>query len=438
MTHDHPRKLIVEGLIKVSNSGFSNLVFSSLIQDPKLSAQDKAFVAKVFYGTVERKITLNYILQKFISKPISKLDVEVLAILQSGLYQILYMNAVPAFAAINQAVGLCPIFKKTSAKGLVNAVLRKAIGFEIEKESFPDPKTELSVKYSVDKGILELLIRDYPKEYREILQSFFTAPPLTVNVNTYKISVAEYQALLEKEEVEYRNTEIENCLEIYHKGNIMSLPGFSEGFFFVQGITSQYALCAAGIKSGDSVLDLCAAPGGKTFAADIILKGSGSITACDPNPSRLSLIEDGGAKLGFGNIFTMENMGEVFNPSLCAQDVVLCDVPCSGIGIIPKKPDLRYKDLKDVGKLCLLQYEILTTASKYLKEKGRLVYSTCTLNRAENEDVVKKFLQENENFRLINQNCPIKGAVNDDNMVTFVPSKGNYDGFFIAVMEKVW
>ncbi|MEG0092361.1 MAG: transcription antitermination factor NusB, partial [Oscillospiraceae bacterium] len=142
------RKLVVDGLIKMENSGFSNLVFSSILDSSALTAQDKSFAAKMFYGSIERKLTLNYILQKFITKPLDKIDKEVLAILQSGLYQIKYMDAVPSHAAINQAVGLCPIFKKTSAKGLVNAVLRKAIGFEIEKESFPDAKTELSVKYS--------------------------------------------------------------------------------------------------------------------------------------------------------------------------------------------------------------------------------------------------------------------------------------------------
>ena len=193
---DLSRKLVVDCLLKVEKSGFSNLVLSSELDSHKLSPQDKAFATKLFYGTVERKLTLDYILQKQLSKPLSKMDKEVKAVLQSGLYQILYMENVPDYAAINQAVGLCPVFKKTSAKGLVNAVLRKCVGFDIEKEKFKDRLTELSVKYSVDKDIVNIISKDYPEMVEDILKGMFITPKFTVKVNTVKISEQSFKQLL--------------------------------------------------------------------------------------------------------------------------------------------------------------------------------------------------------------------------------------------------
>lgn len=438
MSQDLNRKLVVEGLLKVEKSGFSNLVLPSLLSDSRLSGQDKGFISNLFYGTIERKITLDYILGRFISKPLKKLDREVLAIMESGLYQILYMNSVPSFAAINQAVSLCSSFKKTSAKGLVNAVLRKAAEYDINTASFFSEKERMSVLYSVSQEIVGIIMQDYPNRYEEILKGMLITPVLTININTTKISVSDFIQVLEEKGVSYRTTPLPNCLEITQGGAVTALPGFAEGYFFVQGLTSRYAISTAGIKQGDNVLDLCAAPGGKTFAAAIYLNNTGTIISCDPNPSRLVLIENGAKRLGFDNITTLENLGQNYREDLSGKDVIICDVPCSGIGIIPKKPDLRYKKLDDIKQLCALQYDILSTASRYIKTGGRIVYSTCTINKAENQHQITKFLSENENFRLVQQACPVRGAENDNNMVTFLPHTTKCDGFFIAVLEKVW
>ena len=438
MAQDLNRKLVVDGLLKVEKSGFSNLVLPSLLSDSRLSPQDKAFISKLFYGTIERKITLNYILQSFISKPLKKLDKEVLAIMQSGLYQILYMNSVPSFAAINQAVGLCSSFKKTSAKGLVNAVLRKTVDFDISRAKFTSETEKMSILYSINREIVEIVMKDYPDSYEEILKGMSFNPPVTININTTKVSVEDYKTALDNAGVTYTSTPLPNCLEISSGGAVTDLPGFADGHFFVQGITSRYAISTAGIKQGDSVLDLCAAPGGKTFAAAIYLGNTGSIVSCDPNPSRLVLIENGAQRLGFTNITTLENLGQNYREDLADKDVIICDVPCSGIGIIPKKPDLRYKKLDDIGQLCTLQQDILCTAARYIKKNGRIVYSTCTINKAENQNQITEFLAKNENFRLVEQNCPVSGAENDNNMVTFLPHTTKCDGFFVAVLEKIW
>lgn len=439
MAQDLKRKLVIEGLLKVENSGFSNLVFSALMRErDSLLPKERAFAAKVFYGTIERKITLNYILQQFIKKPLSKLDEEVLAILQSGLYQILYMNSVPTFAAINQAVSLCSVFKKTSAKGLVNAVLRKSANFDMKNAVFNSEKERICITYSISEQIAEIIMADYPDEYEEIFKAMFNPPILNININTTKIPSREFRNLLDDAGVKYKNTVFENCVELQSHGDITKFPGFADGYFFVQGITSRYAVSTAEIKKNDRVLDLCAAPGGKSFAAGIYLNNTGSIISCDPNPSRHALINGGAKRLGFENIITVENYGEKYRECLIGQNVVICDVPCSGIGIIPKKPDLRYKKLDDVNELYKLQHDILKTAAKYVKTGGRLIYSTCTINKAENQQQIEKFLAENEDFRLLPQDCPIEGAVNDNNMVTFLPHKAKSDGFFVAVLEKVW
>lgn len=435
---DLSRKLVVDCLLKVEKSGFSNLVLSSELDSYNLNGQDKAFATKLFYGTVERKLTLNYILQKHLAKPLSKMDKEIVAIMQSGLYQILYMENVPDYAAINQAVGLCPVFKKTSAKGLVNAVLRKCGSFDISKEQFKDELTALSVKYSVDKDIVKIIKRDYPQMTEDILKGMFITPKFTVKINTVKISAEDFKKLLTDNGVTYNEMPVDDALEIIHRGNIGEIPGFKEGYFYVQGVTSQYAVKAAGIKNGDAVLDLCAAPGGKSFAAAIELDNSGSVTSCDPNTSRLKLITDGAARLGLTNISVVENRGEVHNKNLQKYDVIICDVPCSGIGIIPKKPDLRYKSMADVEKLAKLQYDILATASEYLKEKGTIVYSTCTINKIENQQVIDRFLKENSNFKLKKQHCPVENVINSDEKITFLSHLTGFDGFFVAVLEKVW
>ncbi len=435
---DLTRKLVVECLMKVESSGFSNLVLSSLLDNDKLTNQDKAFATNLFYGTIERKLTLNYILQKNLSKPVHKMDKEVVAILQTGLYQLLYMKSVPAYAAINQAVGLCPVFKKTSAKGLVNAVLRKSQNFDINKEHFKDRITELSVKYSISKDIVKIIDRDYSAQAEDILSAMFKTPKFTVKINNVKISQLDFEKLLEKNNIQYNKMPIDNALEILHSGSVTNIPGFKEGYFYVQGITSQYAVKAAGIKENDDVLDMCAAPGGKSFACAIELNNTGSVTSCDPNISRLKLINDGAKRLGLNNISTVQNSGEIYNPNLKKYNVIICDVPCSGIGIIPKKPDLRYKSMDKVVELAQLQNDILSTAVKYLKDNGIIVYSTCTINKQENEKVIDKFLKENSNFRLKTQHCPINNVINDGEKITFLSHLTDYDGFFVAVLEKVW
>ncbi len=438
MRIDLNRKTAAECLVRVEGSGFSNLVFPRIADRNGLSGRDRAFAARIFYGSIERKITIDYILSRCMSRPLEKTDPQVLAVLETALYQIRYMDSVPTAAAVNRAVELCRTFKKSSAGSFVNAVLRKCAGFDLSFRNFSNKTEELRVKYSVTFSIAGAIIRDYPDCYEDILESSFSPSPLTLHINTLKINPDEYISLLSDAGIWAVKTVCEDCITVDSPKPIETLPGYNEGFFFVQGVTSRLAVKFAEIKKGYRVLDLCAAPGGKSFAAAIESGDSGVISSCDPNISRIKLIEKGAFRLGLKSIVIYENLGQNFRQDFCGQDVILCDVPCSGTGVMGRKPDIRLKNISDLSALTNLQHDILYTASRYLKCGGKIVYSTCTLNKDENERQIYRFLSENPGFCVsLPQNLP-GDVLNNDNMITFLPDICEYDGFFIAVLKKLW
>ncbi len=434
MKTDRTRKLVADALIEVERSAYSSIALDRLIRKAG-EGIDVPFATRAFYGTLERRNTLDRVISALSDRPIGKMDREILSILRMGAYQILYMDSVPDYAAVSSSADLCRAFRKNSASGFVNAVLRKVAGFDISSLRFEDEVDRICCLYSMNRGIASILMRDYPDSHEEILKAMFGQMPLTVAVNTTRIAVPRFLDLLRDSGRDAREV-FGGCVEIEDPGAVASIPGFSEGFFHVQGLPSFCAVASAGIRPGDTVVDLCAAPGGKTFTADIMTGGSGRIISCDPNPSRLELIRRGAERLGFTNITLKENLGQVYDPSLEGADVVICDVPCSGIGTIPGKPDLRYKDLGDLDSLEALQLDILRTGSRYVRKGGRLVYSTCTLNRGENEGNVTKFLRENGRFRLVDVPVP-PGAVRTGGMVCFLPGQERPDGFFFAVLERI-
>ena len=274
------------------------------------------------------------------------------------------------------------------------------------------------------------------QEYEAFIESYHREQVQALRVNTLKITEEELQAIssFELRQIPWVQS------GFYYAGQDRpgKHPYHEAGLYYIQEPSAMAVGELADARPGEYVLDLCAAPGGKSFAAAIALSNTGSVTSCDPNPSRLRLITDGAARLGLENISTVVNRGEVFNEQLKKYNVIICDVPCSGIGIIPKKPDLRYKSMQEVQSLAELQYDILSTAKEYLADKGTIVYSTCTINKMENEQVIDRFLKENSNFELVKQQCPVQGAVNCEEKVTFLSHLTGFDGFFVAVLRKMW
>ncbi len=414
-------------LTSEKNGQFSNIALDNALRASSLSDADKRLVAVLFYGVIERKLTLDYRLADISSRPLETIDAAAMTALRLGLYQLLYLDRIPDHAAINETVGLVP--KKLS--GFVNAILRS----HLRNPETPMPTTEdmplyLSVKYSVGLPLVKKLYDEYGEECEAILRGFEHHPKTTLRVNTLKISRNALCGKLPKAE---SVTSVATAL--YADGSVRELDGFSSGEFFVQDTASQLCTAVLEARPEMNVIDTCACPGSKSFGMAIDMQNRGRLLSCDLHENKLSLVSDGAKRLGLDIIETKahdarEPLEELFG----SADRVLCDVPCSGFGVLAKKPELRYKDPAESERLPQIQRDILQTACKYVKLGGVLVYSTCTLLKEENEENIRAFLSEHSEFEL----CPWHSGPFDapEGMLTLYPHIHGTDGFFIAKLIK--
>lgn len=430
------RQIAYNVLLKIfKDNAYSNLALNAALKESQLDLRDKAFAGALVYGTCERLVTLDYALSCELSKPIGKLKAPVLTILRLGAFQLLFMNSVPASAAVNESVRLAKLNGCSYAAGLVNAVLRN-----IDRNGLvlPDKKDSLkflSVKYSCPQWLVEKWLTEYGEEKAEsILSCSLKTDKLTLRVNTLKITQNELCERFLSKGIECEKGAAEDSLALGSlSSSVEELEEFRSGLFHVQGIPSQLCAKALGAKEGDTVLDLCAAPGGKTFTLAQMMNNKGKIMAFDLYESRVALIKKGAERLGLKIVEAAAGNAEVFNPSLKeSADCVICDVPCSGLGIISKKPEIKFKKPDELSSLPDIQYRILKNGSQYVKKGGRLVYSTCTLNKAENEEVCLRFINENPNFK---PEKPFPKFSNDC-FATVFPNACNSDGFFTALFVK--
>ncbi len=433
---DKARVLAAKCLIEVDKGGYSNLVFKNKTKGQDYERRDLLFATALFYGTLERRLTLDFILSKYISKPLGKLDVEVLAILRSGLYQSLYMDSVPVSAAVNESAALCSVFKKTSAKGFVNAVLRKSAAFDLNDiESIPDQTTRLSVKYSLDEEIVKMFLLQYGERAKDIMASFFNKSVTAVRVNTLRAATDEIISSLKADGVSAEVCALDGALVIKN-GDYLKSRAFSNGDIRIQSLSAQSAIEALLPEAGTMVLDMCAAPGGKTLTAAQIMKNSGEIVALDCYAGRVKLIEEQAALEGVTIVKAVVADATDYDEGTLF-DRVLCDVPCSAYGEIGSKPELRYKKPPKDGELTATQAKILANGARHTKVGGRIVYSTCTLNTDENEQTVAAFLRENPSFRAVTPKLSLAFMETDDKFAYFLPNMQNNEGFFIASLERI-
>lgn len=432
------RRAVVAALMKQEQNGYANLVLAAALEHFSGPARDRAFITAAFYGTVERLATIDWLLGKFCSRPLAKLDAAVRAILRTGLYQARWMDGVPVRAAVSESVALCRRMGKTSAAGMVNAVLRKAAEYDLQKAAFPDELTRLCVQYSVSPQVAALLREKLPEQCEAILAASFQKPRVCVRANTLRTSAPELAEALEQLGAKTQPGPLPGSLFVEYRGDLTATPLFAAGAFHVQGLASQLACAALAPKPGEKVLDLCAAPGGKSATLAQYMNNEGTLASFDAAQNRVPLIERQFARLGITCAKAGTADAAVFAEALTDMDAVLCDVPCSGLGTLAKKPDVRYKTLDGLAELTALQHAILKTGARYVKPGGRLVYSTCTLNPDENGAVVRAFLNEQENFRLREVPRIPQAVYNDDKTVTLYPFCPETDGFFIASMERVW
>ncbi len=414
-------QITLDALIKwEENSSYINLSAETALN--KCEEKDKAFITALLYGTVERKITLDYIIAKHAKRSIDDIGITEKNILRLALYQILYMNT-PDHAAVDTSVGLA----KKSARGFINAVLRDFLRTDKQISLPPREKNEaryLSVKHSFPAWICKLYVSLYGYEEAEALLSSFNGDSeLVLRVNTLKTSRNELIAEIGGE----KSKLAENAI-ILKSGSPSKLYGFKEGLFFVQDIPSQLDTEALAPTENSRVIDVCACPGGKSFGMAMLMKNKGEIFSFDIHESKLSLIESGARRLGISIIKSEVCDATLGDTALFGTaDFVMCDAPCSGLGVLGKKSDLRYKNKESADKLPELQLKILTQSTKYLKDSGYLVYSTCTVNPAENEGVINSFLAENTDFELV----PFKiGECTYNGMHTFKAK------FFISKLRK--
>ena len=405
-----------------------------------LSREERGFLTGLLYGTVERKITLDYLIS--VAAKRSEIDGRSRNVLRLGFYQLFFMDRIPPFAAVSETVSLVD---GKGQRAFINGVLRGALRSfvnEAGERRLPLPPREknlaryLSIAYSYPIALVRHFLSLLGEsETEELLAVCNETAPLTLTVNTQKISRDEFLALLSEKGIRAEKTRRSTIgIRVLDAASVPLLPGFEEGHFFVQDEASQLGSAILAPKAGELLVDPCACPGGKSFAAAIRMQDAGRICAFDLHESKLPLITDGAERLGLSSIEVGERDACEPDPTLLGKvDAVHCDVPCSGLGVLSKKPDLRYR-FEERSDLPPLQLEILTASAAYLKPGGRLLYSTCTVNPAENEGVFEQFLSQNPDFEA----CPFEIAdlSAPTGMLTLYPHRHGCDGFFYALARK--
>ena len=417
--------------------GWSNGVLKDYIFRDRLDRRDAALATRLCYGVVQNRGLLDFYLKQLLTGSVKKLHPAVHDILHLGLYQILLMDKIPESAAVNESVELSKRYckKVRSAPGLVNAVLRSAVR---SKDTLQQPKS-WEDKYSHPGELINELKSYVGKEQMEaMLRANNDMAPMVVQVNTLKTTAAELSAMLEGEGITVQpHAWMGNALVLSGTGSIEQMSAFRDGLFYVQDPASKLSvLCAQLPCEAIKVLDCCAAPGGKSFAAAIATGGKASITSCDVHPHKAELIAKGAQRLGL-SLDAICQDATVFRPDWQeAFDAVIVDAPCSGYGIIRKKPDIRYKDIAQMRQLPRLQRAILEVQHRYVKPGGLLMYSTCTLTYAENEGMVEGFLKDHPEYMPEPLPLPPVFPKNESGWLPLIPGQYDTDGFFICRLRK--
>ncbi|URZ00811.1 16S rRNA (cytosine(967)-C(5))-methyltransferase RsmB [Clostridium felsineum] len=439
---NNTRKIVLDVLNKVfSNDGFSNIVLNKALKNSEISSKDKGFITEIVYGTIKYKYSIDIIISKFIKTKINKVDKKVLNILRMSIYQMRYLDKVPDFAVVNEAVNIAKKQVSMKSSKFVNAVLRNYIrNPEMNFYNKNNNVESLCFKYSFEPWLVKFFLKQYKESTEKILKGLNESPSITIRVNTLKTS---HEELFNKlKELEYNVEEgyiLKKAIRINRGHGIENNPLFSKGYFTVQDESAMLVSEGMEINENQTVLDLCSAPGGKTTHIGELMKNTGVIYAFDLHENKIKLINENAKRLGVENIKSSvldatTYKGEFLNKA----DRILVDAPCSGLGIIRKKPEIKWnKSLNDLKKLSDIQKNILHNASLYLKEGGILLYSTCTLNKDENEKNIIEFLKDNPNFKVQSiEFGNFSNLIYSPYGVTILPNE-YMDGFFMCKLKKI-
>lgn len=431
---DNIRRDVFDALLRwETEQQFANLSLNAVLQSHDYAESDRAFFTRLFYGVIERQIALDHLIDVYQAKR-KRIESKVRILLRMGLYQILYMDRVPDHAAVSETVELSKAVCHAGVSGFVNGILRAVIR---NKDSLPLPPTGTPERLSFESGCPVWLCRMWEEQYGAQAESIALAtnriPPLTLRVNTRKITREALLQRLQREGIAAEYTDLSEVgIRLLGACPISSLSALDEGLCFVQDEASQLCSAALGALPGETVLDACACPGGKSFSIALTMEDRGLLISRDIHASKLPLIEAGAARLGISILRTELRDGRLPpSPHDPMFDRVLCDVPCSGLGVLAKKPDLRHKKPEDCARLPEIQAAILSAASACVKPGGVLVYSTCTLNRQENEAVADAFAASHPDF------IPCGESMRHSQpAVTFFPDTDGTDGFFLAKFKR--
>lgn len=436
------RELAFKVLVDIeSNNNYSNISINKHFKNIDISNNERGLATEIIYGVVEKKIYLDYIIDKLSKIKVQKLSNYVKIFLRMGIYQIVFLD-ISDYASVNETVNLAKKYDKKSS-GFVNAILRNLIRNkdEILKIDAENENMYYSIKYSYSPWMIKTFIKDFGKEFTEdLLEANNEKPNLYIRVNTLKITREELMKELDKIGIKsYKVNDIEEALRVENLKNIENNDLFKKGFFTIQDISSMIVGKVMNPNKNSRVLDLCSAPGGKTTHIATLMENTGEVVSRDIFDHKLKLIKNSVDRLGLTNITIEKSDASIIDKNIIEKfDYVLCDVPCSGLGIIKRKPEIKYKSKEEIKDLPKLQYDILENASKYLKIGGVLIYSTCTILDSENISNVYKFLENNKNFELSKINEVNVDLENQENgYLKIYPNIHNMDGFFIAKLKKV-
>ena len=440
------RLTALEALRRVNeDDGYSNLVLDQALKQAGLDERDRSLASILFYGVLEHRITLDWVISKYSSKPISKVSPKVRDILRMGIYQLAYLDKVPPSAAVNESVKLTRVCGQERASGFVNGVLRSFARSHCDLQ-LPNER-ELPFAYrSIRYSCPEWLIRMWNKAYGEentlgLLASLEGRPPLAARINTCKGNDRDLLEKWSKEGIKVREVEgIPHAVCLEQTGSIEQLSAFQRGEFHVQDLASQIACWVLGPQPGERVIDVCPAPGGKAFTMAQMMENRGQLLSFDLYPAKVRLIEEGAKRLGLPIIQAAVRDARNDPEFVPKANRVLCDAPCSGLGIIRRKPEIRYKNSNTLDSLPDLQYLILCKSSELVEKGGILLYSTCTLNPKENGKVADKFLKGYPEFVPYPIKLP-KWVIRHDwepsHQLTLLPHLHGTDGFFLSAFQRL-
>lgn len=454
---DKARETALKVLYKIdAQKGYSNIVLNEEIRKKQKELNDKdiGLISEIIYGVTTWRLTLDSIISKYSKIKIKKISPWILNILRMSIYQIIFLDKIPKSAAVNEGVKLAKKYGNSGSIGFTNAILRK-IEYKDYEELFneADEIKKISKTTSMPEWIIKELKRDglNINKIEEISKNSNIRPNISVRVNTLKITKEKLIRRLENKNINVQNGILNDFLAFNKIRNIENMEEFKEGLFTVQDEVAGLTALVLNPNPGDNILDACSSPGGKTTYLAEIMNNEGKIEAWDIHEHRTKLVENAAKRLDIENIKTVVQDATIYNEKYENKfDKILLDVPCLGIGVLKRKPDIKWqKEEKDVEEITKTQYKILETCFKYLKPGGELVYSTCSIFKSENEDIVRKFIENNKNAKiekiLFDENSNLKIEIegkkffekflNKDGMLQVYQNEKT-DGFFICKLAK--